>query len=96
MRSGGPATSLRQLRPPEDVTAIFRGHDFSAFFFRHRLYEVERAFGPWLSGGDWWSSARWGMQSWDVVARHSDESLIWGSLVHDPVQNRWQMAGLYD
>jgi len=93
---GCVVTPLRQLRPPEDVTVIVREHDLLAFFFRHRRYEVERAFGPWLGSGDWWSSARWGTQSWDVVARHPDGSLICGCLVRDVVQSRWQMAGLYD
>jgi len=90
------ATSLRQLRPPEDVTVILREHNPTAFFFRHKRYEIERAFGPWLGSGDWWSSARWAVQNWDVVARHQDGSLICGCLVRDAVQKRWQMVGLYD
>ena len=93
---GCVATPLRQLRPPEDVTVILQEHALSAFFFRHRRYEVERAFGPWLGSGDWWNSARWGTQSWDVIARHPDGSHLYGCLVRDAVQNRWQMAGLYD
>ncbi len=94
--SGETVTALRQLRPPEDVTVILQEHSPAAFFFRHKRYEVEHAFGPWLVSGDWWRSARWGRQSWDIVARHQDGSLICGCLVRDAAQNRWQMAGLYD
>jgi protein ImuB len=66
------------------------------FFFRERSYAVERAYGPWLAGGDWWNQTLWGLEQWDLIARAHDGSMLCCSLTRDLLQNLWQMAALYD
>jgi protein ImuB len=66
------------------------------FFFRERRYAVEHAYGPWLSGGEWWNQTLWGMEQWDLVARAQDGSTLCCCMMRDLMQNRWQMAALYD
>lgn len=66
--SGQPKTALRQLRPTEAATVILREQKTEAFFFRQKRYMVERVYGPWLSGGDWWNSSHWDFEQWDIVA----------------------------
>jgi protein ImuB len=89
-------TAMRQLRPAEDVSVTLCDHRPVSFFFRQTRYDVERAYGPWLAGGEWWGNARWGLQQWDLIVRSCDGILLCGCLVRDLTQNRWQMAALYD
>ncbi len=95
-----PSTSLRpamrRLRPAESVFVTFQGERPAAFFFRRQRYCVERAYGPWLASGEWWSAPLWGCEQWDLVARAPDGVALCGCLIHDLLQNQWQMAGLYD
>jgi len=89
-------TSMRQLRPAEDVSVTLRDQQPASFFFRQQRYDVERAYGPWLLGGEWWGNSRWGFQQWDLIARSHDGILLCCCLVRDLTQSRWQMAALYD
>jgi protein ImuB len=93
--------AARQIRPPETVSVMFENRRLATFFFRGRRYAVERAYGPWLSGGDWWKEALWNQEQWDIVAQAQDGAVQNGSvlcccLVRDLVQGTWQMAALYD
>lgn len=96
MVSAQPRASLRQLRPPETASVTLQNLRPSMFFFRQRRYVVEHAYGPWLVGGDWWNQTLWGCEQWDLVARIQDGSLLCCCMVRDLMQNRWQVAGLYD
>src|SRR6185312_9776656 len=89
-------TAVRQLRPPEDVWVTLREQRPLSFFFRQRRYDVERSYGPWLAGGEWWAQARWGMQQWDLIARSQEGETLCCCLVLDLIEKRWQMVGLYD
>jgi protein ImuB len=97
-RSSSPQslTALRQLRPPEDVSITLQHQRPISFFFRQRRYDVERSYGPWLAGGEWWGNARWGFQQWDLIARSQVGETLCCCLAHDLVGKRWQMTGLYD
>jgi protein ImuB len=86
-------TALRQLRPAETISVTARDGRPEIFFFRGARYTVERAYGPWLASGEWWSGTRWNLQQWDVVAR-AGEVLLCGCVMHEG--GRWRMAGLYD
>ncbi|HEV2619055.1 MAG TPA: hypothetical protein VGU23_03865 [Acidobacteriaceae bacterium] len=68
----------------------------TAFFFGERRYAVEHAYGPWLASGDWWNQTLWGMEQWDLVARSQNGSVLCCCMMHDLVQDKWQMAALYD
>jgi protein ImuB len=87
---------MRRLRPPETTSVTLQNHRPSMFFFRERSYAVERAYGPWLAGGDWWNQTLWGLEQWDLIARAHDGSMLCCSLTRDLLQNLWQMAALYD
>jgi protein ImuB len=91
-----PRAPMRRLRPPETTSVTLQNHRPSMFFFRERRYTVERAYGPWLTGGDWWNQTLWGLDQWDLVARAQDGSMICCCLTRDLMQNLWQMAALYD
>jgi protein ImuB len=87
---------MRRLRPPETASVTLQNHRPSMFSFREHRYAVERAYGPWLTGGDWWNQTLWGLEQWDLVARAHDGSMICCCMTRDLRQNLWQMAALYD
>jgi protein ImuB len=39
--------------------------------FRSRCYVVEKVYGPWLKGGDWWNESIWGNEHWDRILERS-------------------------
>jgi protein ImuB len=94
-----PATlyaAVRQLRPAEEVFVTLQSERPKMFIFRDRRHAVERAYGPWLAGGEWWNSTLWGCEQWDLVARANDGAMLCCCLVRDLMLDRWQMMGLYD
>ena len=88
--------AMRQLRPAEIVTVTVCDHGPLTFYFRDKRYHVERAYGPWSSGGDWWRPTLWSIEQWDVVARAADASCICCCLTRDLAQDNWQVEALYD
>lgn len=88
--------AMRRLRPAEATFVTLKDERPKAFFFRERRYAVERAYGPWLTGGEWWSSTLWGCEQWDLVAQAHDGAMLCCCLMRDLLRNEWQMAGLYD
>jgi protein ImuB len=88
--------ALRWLRPAEAAFVIMQGNRPKAFVFRERRYAVEQAYGPWLTGGEWWSQALWRCEQWDLVAHSQDGATLCCCLVRDLLRQQWQIAGLYD
>jgi len=88
--------TARQLRPVESVTVALEAGRPVRFHFRGQNFNVDRAYGPWLTGGDWWQPTLWGQEQWDIVARGGDNSLLCCCLVRDHMHGGWQMAALYD
>lgn len=87
---------LRQLRPPQPISLLLESGRPRSFFFRNQRCLVERAYGPWLKGGEWWNETIWGQEQWDLIARAQDGTLLFCCVVHNLMQNRWQVVALYD
>ena len=87
---------MRQIRPAENIHMTLQHSKPESFFFRDRKYTVERAYGPWLSSGDWWNPSLWGYEQWDLVAYTQTGAMLDCSAVRDILRNGWQMAALYD
>ena len=99
-KPGTRRVAMRQLRPAEAVTVTVRNRQPDSFIFREMRYTVERAYGPWTSGGDWWRPTLWSLEQWDLVARlhgaANDATWLCCCLTHDFTQDRWQVEALYD
>jgi protein ImuB len=93
---GQPRSALRQLRPAEEIVATTQAQRLKAFVFREQHYAIERIYGPWLTGGDWWNPSLWGLEQWDLVARARDNTLLCCCVVRDQILDSWLMAALYD
>ncbi len=87
---------LRMLRPAEQANVELRSGRPCELYFRSRRFNVEKAYGPWLSGGDWWNESIWGSEQWDLIGKTSDDVSIACRLTRDFIQNDWRVAGLYD
>lgn len=88
--------AMRRLRPVEAVYVTFESERPKTFTFRDQRYSVERAYGPWLTSGEWWTATLWGCEQWDLAARAYDDAMLCVCLIHDLLRNQWQMVGLYD
>jgi protein ImuB len=88
--------AMRRLRTAEAVFVTVQCEQPKAFVFRDRRYAVERAYGPWLTGGEWWSPTLWGCEQWDLMARAQDGAMLCCCLIRDVLREQWQMVGLYD
>jgi protein ImuB len=99
-KPGPQRIAMRQLRPAETVTVTVRNQQPDSFIFREKRYTVERAYGPWSSGGDWWRPTLWSLEQWDLVARADDTAnqATWlcCCLTRDLTQEHWQVEALYD
>jgi protein ImuB len=89
-------SSVRKLRPVEDISLTIRATRPETFAFRERLYIVKDAYGPWLTSGDWWNQSRWNFEQWDLVAHTQEGGLLCCCVIRDILQDRWQIAALYD
>jgi len=94
--SAPPRPAMRRLRPAETVSVMLQSERPKAFTFRERRYSVERAYGPWLTGGEWWTVEPWRHEQWDLVAHTPDGAMLCACLNRDTLRNQWQMVGLYD
>jgi protein ImuB len=88
--------AIRRLRPREAVFVTVQSQWPTSFVFRDRRYTVDRAYGPWLTSGDWWNSSLWGCEQWDLIARAQDGAQLCCCLIRDLLRGQWQMVGLYD
>ena len=59
-------------------------------------YEVQAAYGPWLTSGCWWSVNKWDLEEWDVVAINNLGESIGCLIVHDQLKKQWLLDALYD
>jgi len=87
---------LRRVRPAEAILVVHVNGRPWTFVFRERRYDVERAYGPWLSSGEWWNPLLWGCEQWDLVARAQGGEILFCCIVRDLVHDGWQMEALYD
>jgi protein ImuB len=87
-KSAGPASlAFRAFRPP--LAAKVQGEFVSAPGVRGKI--VQQA-GPWRTAGDWWTSAAWARDEWDVEL--SDGALY--RIYCDANTGRWFIEGSYD
>lgn len=88
--------AVRQLRPAESISLTLQSERPKTFVFREQRYIVERAYGPWLTSGEWWNQTLWGWEQWDLVARAHDGTSLCCCVLRDLARDCWEMAVLYD
>ncbi|MGH9591368.1 MAG: DNA polymerase Y family protein [Terracidiphilus sp.] len=91
-----PRAALRRMRPPAPVRVNLRGEKPAFFRTGQCDYTVSAAYGPWRTGGCWWTTEAWDVEEWDVLADRRDGSAIACLLVHDRVKDQWRLEAFYD
>ena len=91
-----PRMALRRLRPPTRVRVQLDALKPVAFRDREQSFKVAAAYGPWRTGGCWWSTEAWDTEEWDVLAESSSGSSVACLLVRDCTHNQWQLEAFYD
>lgn len=95
-----PHAAIRRLRPPQPITLTQSNQRPANFRFRNQQYSVCRAYGPWLSNSDWWSTTAWSREEWEIEAQaetiHHAPLVLFCAITHDLIQNTWHMEALYD
>ena len=76
-------TAMRQLRPAERVRMSLWERRPVGFVFRETRYVVEKAYGPWLAEGGWWSGSDWAVEQWDLIARDERGGVLCCCVVND-------------
>jgi protein ImuB len=88
--------AMRQVRPADKLSVTTQDGKPKSFYFREQRYTVERAYGPWLSSGEWWKPSLWGYEQWDLVAYAPSGAMLCCCAARDVLRNQWQMVALYD
>jgi protein ImuB len=96
-------TALRRFRPPllADVTLE---SGYPAYVTCPKKKDVRGAVlwkaGPWRFSGDWWEREAWSRDEWDIALQNyaspNSESLALFRLVHDLLDGKWFVEGVYD
>jgi protein ImuB len=96
-------TALRRFRPPllADVTLE---SGYPAYVTCPKKKDVRGAVlwkaGPWRFSGDWWEREVWSRDEWDIALQNdaspNSESLALFRLVHDLLDGKWFVEGVYD
>lgn len=89
-------TAMRQLRPAVGVRMSLWERRPVGFCFRETRYVVEKAYGPWLAEGEWWSGEAWAVEQWDLIARDERGGVLCCCVVNDRKRGVWEMVTLYD
>lgn len=87
---------LRHLRPSQPLSMLLENGRPKSFCFRNQRCIVERAYGPWLKGGEWWNETIWGHEQWDIIARSQDDALLFCCVIRDLIEDQWQVVAFYD
>lgn len=82
---------LRLFRPPQPVRVGLKDGAPAWVLWEGARRSVATCAGPWRSSGDWWASAPWARDEWDVEL---DGAFF--RLVHDLLREGWWMEGAYD
>jgi protein ImuB len=89
-------TAIRNFRPPETISVQLDKSQPKEIWLNAQRLVVERAYGPWITGGEWWNEMLWNTEQWDVMALTSSGSPMFCCVTHDLLRNEWQMTALYD
>ncbi len=90
-----PLPALRMFRPAIETAVELTGAKphFVRLWHRHR--RVLAASGPWSSSGDWWNSAVWAREEWDVVLQMPTGAGFY-RIYRDRLRSQWFVEGVFD
>ncbi|MGP8271323.1 MAG: DNA polymerase Y family protein [Terracidiphilus sp.] len=88
--------ALRRVRPSVPVSVAVHAMRPVAFRDAQSRYEITAVYGPWRTGGCWWSADAWDAEEWDVLAVQDDGATIACLLTCARARNAWRLEAFYD
>ena len=90
-----PLPSLRIFRPAIETAVELTATKphFVRLWHRHR--RVLAASGPWSSSGNWWNTAAWAREEWDVVLQTPAGPGFY-RIYRDRLRDQWFVEGVFD
>ncbi len=90
-----PTLALRIFRPALETSVELSEETphFVRLWKKHR--RVLAASGPWCSSGNWWNSAVWSREEWDIALR-TFEGIGYYRIYLDRLRKQWFVEGVFD
>lgn len=90
-----PVIALRIFRPALETAVELDGRKphFVRLWSRYR--RVLAASGPWSSSGNWWTTAAWTREEWDVALK-TPAGLGFYRIYRDRLRRQWFVEGVFD
>jgi protein ImuB len=90
-----PVIALRIFRPALETTVELDGQKPHFVRLWSRPRRVLAASGPWSSSGNWWNTAAWTREEWDVALKTPAGHGFY-RIYRDPLRRQWFVEGVFD
>src|SRR5208282_5349961 len=90
-----PVIALRIFRPALETTVELDGKKPHFVRLWSRPRRVLAASGPWSSSGNWWNTAAWTREEWDVALQTSAGPGFY-RIYRDRLRRQWFVEGVFD
>ena len=94
-QESSPVIALRIFRPALETTVELDGRKPHFVRLWSRPRRVLAASGPWSSSGNWWNTAVWTREEWDV-ALQTPAGLGFYRIYRDRLRRQWFVEGVFD
>jgi len=90
-----PVIALRIFRPALETEVVLDGSKPHFVRLWSRPRRVLAASGPWSSSGNWWNTAAWTREEWDVALKTPAGPGFY-RIYCDRLRRRWFIEGVFD
>lgn len=94
-QESAPVIALRIFRPALETTVEIDGKKPHFVRLLNRPRRVLAASGPWSSSGNWWNTAAWTREEWDVALK-TPAGLGFYRIYRDHLRRQWFVEGVFD
>lgn len=90
-----PIIALRIFRPALETTVELDGNKPHFVRLWSRPRRVLAASGPWSSSGNWWNTAAWTREEWDISLQTPAGPGFY-RIYRDRLRRQWFIEGVFD
>jgi protein ImuB len=90
-----PVIALRIFRPAVEILVELDRNKPHSVRLWHKPRRVLAASGPWSSSGDWWNTAAWAREEWEVALK-IPTGVGFYRIYRDQIQGKWFVEGVFD
>ena len=94
-QESSPVIALRIFRPALETAVELDGRKPHFVRLWNRYRRVLAASGPWSSSGNWWNTAAWAREEWDVALKTPAGPGFY-RIYRDRLRCQWFVEGVFD